>query len=149
MEVLSMKVSQCQNYVGIIGGKNLIKMEEALYQIIIYRVNSDTKFSKIVDYDLPEEYRSFSRTFEFCTREDLSITVGQSLYLISSNQIVGFDPTLEEDKFKTLFNFKNDLGSQPDFSVFSPDQMYSIIATKSDALWFKLKNPKPNSGDDD
>lgn len=63
MEILSMKVSECQNYVAFIAGKNLIKEQEELYQILIYQINSRTQFDFIFELKLNEEYRNYSKTF--------------------------------------------------------------------------------------
>lgn len=140
MEILSMRITRCENFIAIIGGKNLIKEEEELHQILIYQINSKRNFTKIVDYELPEEFRSYSRAFEFCYRNDLPITEGKSLFLISANEIKAFDFSKDTPVIIPLLKLSSSLGSQPDYVVFNPGQEYCIIATKTDALWVRLES---------
>lgn len=140
MEILSMRMSRCEEFIAIVGGKNLIKEEEELHQILIYKINTKRDFTKIVDFEFPEEYRSYSRAFEFCYRDDLPITKGKSLFIIGADLIKGFDYSdPETPKIVPLYKLFNTLGSQPDYVVFNPGQEYCIIATKTDALWVRLE----------
>lgn len=53
MEILSMKVSRCESMVALIAGKNLIKEQEELHQILVYKINSNTDYSLIASNILP------------------------------------------------------------------------------------------------
>jgi hypothetical protein len=69
IEVLTIKVSPNEELLGVIAGKNLIKEEEELHQIFIYRLTAtdgiEDNFKLLFKFDLPDEYRYFSRAFEF------------------------------------------------------------------------------------
>ena len=75
----------------MITGLNKIKEMEELHQIIIYEINDNSKnpFELCLNYTLPEEYRSYSKTFEFDIRA--SQTCKQGLLLLSRKGVSRFD----------------------------------------------------------
>lgn len=68
---------------AVMAGYHLIKEQEELHQILVYKVNTKVNFELIADIMLPDKYRSFSKTFEFCYRQDLMNAEGKSLLMLS------------------------------------------------------------------
>lgn len=73
---------------AVMAGYNLIKEEEELHQILVYKIHSKANFELIADIKLPEKFRSFSKTFDFCYRNDLKDAEDKSLLLLSKSEIV-------------------------------------------------------------
>jgi hypothetical protein len=63
-----MNISRDNTILAVISGKNMIKGEEELHQILVYKINSKNDFTLIRAHNLAEKYRTFSKTFDFCYR---------------------------------------------------------------------------------
>jgi len=107
IEILSLKVSRCQEYFAAIAGKNMIKGKEELHQILVYKINAKNNFTMVSEHNLEEKFRSFSKTFEFCYRKDSK--PGQSLILFARGEIVQYDFNKKEKQFSNIYTFKNSL----------------------------------------
>lgn len=90
MEVISIKLDRDQEYLAMIGGKNLIKEKEELHHLFVYKISNLTNFKLIVNHRLKGKYNSFSKAFDFCYRDDLP-NPGHSLLLLDREEIVHFD----------------------------------------------------------
>jgi hypothetical protein len=67
IEILSIKISPNEEYLAVLGGKNLIKEIEEVHSLHIFKMNSDgTDYDLMKEIHFPDEFRSFSVTFEFC-----------------------------------------------------------------------------------
>jgi hypothetical protein len=69
MEILNIKVSPNEKYLAVLAGKNLIKGIEELWELHIYNLTSGNGFKHIKSIDLPEEFRSFSVSFEYMEKD--------------------------------------------------------------------------------
>jgi hypothetical protein len=66
MEILSIKLSPNEQYLAVLGGKNLIKEIEEVHSLHIFKINNEgTDYDMLYQRNLPEIFRSFSVTFEF------------------------------------------------------------------------------------
>lgn len=117
-EILSLKVSRNQQFFAVIAGKNMIKGEEELRQILVYEIVSMKEFKLVKNEVLDEEYYSFSKTFDFCYRESPDGDEN-SLLILSREMIVRFDYMREEDNYHVIYTFQNELSDQPDFATFN------------------------------
>lgn len=127
---------------AVLAGKNLIKEQEELHQIIIYEILSNSEFHEIKVKNLPEQFREYSKTFEFFEKES-----DMCLLLISRSNIVKYNYIT--DKISTIYNFKNELADQPDYVVFDESQQYAIIASTTDVLWIGVHEAPENEIDID
>lgn len=75
MEILNIKVSPNEKYLAVLGGKNLIKGIEELWELHIYLLTSGSAFKHVKSIDLPEEFRSFSVSFEYMEKDQDSTLI--------------------------------------------------------------------------
>jgi len=104
IEILTIVVSKDESMLAVLTGKNLIKEIEELHQIFIYKIEPDLSFELLFKKNLPEDYRFFSKTFDFCEKHHEN-----SLYLVSHSRLVNYN--FKEDKFEDVYVFKNTLES--------------------------------------
>ena len=73
MEIITIKISMDQNYLAVLGGKILIKQVEELWHLHVFRIEytgGEITFESVSKYDpdniLPKQFRSYSKSIEFC-----------------------------------------------------------------------------------
>jgi hypothetical protein len=118
-EILTLKVSRDQQLFAVIAGKNMIKGEEELRQILVYQIISKNEFKMIVNHILDEKYYSYSKNFDFCYRDDNPEGDGNALLILSRQEILRFDFNKPKDNFTLVYRFENELQDQPDFASFN------------------------------
>lgn len=132
IEILNIKVSPNENFLAVLAGKNLIKGIEELWELHIYKLTDDGGFQHITSIMLPEEFRSFSVSFEYKqTNQDTT------LIFTDVNGIMHYNFMKEE--LKVMYAFNNPIGRQPDYIVFDDKQEIAIIASTDDVLWVNIK----------
>ena len=107
IEIIGMKISRTQNYLAILTGKNLQKEVEEIHQIIVYKVLNETTFEIVSTFDgdqhrLPDEFRNYSKTLEFCNDEEHC-----KILMTNEKQIVKFDYTKSVDNVEVYCKFVN------------------------------------------
>ena len=129
---MNIKVSPNENFLAVLAGKNLIKGIEELWELHIYNLTDDGGFQHITSIMLPEEFRSFSVSFEYMyTNQETT------LIFTDVNGIMHYNFMKEE--LKVMYAFNNPIGRQPDYIVFDDKQEIAIIASTDDVLWVNIK----------
>ena len=97
----------------------MIKGQEELHQIVVYKVEGQSEYKKIQSHHLDEKYRRFSKTFDFCYRKGPGENPGESLLMLSKEEIVNYN--FNTNVFNTIYTFQTPLGDQPDYAGFNYD----------------------------
>lgn len=69
MEIISIKLSQNEQYLAVLSGKNVIKQVEELHQLTLYKVNSMKNFELLKIIPLDETLSDISQSFYFFEKE--------------------------------------------------------------------------------
>lgn len=104
MEIVTIKISQNQNYLAVVVGKFLVKGVKQLWQLMVYSIHSEDEFKLISkhhpEHMLPDQFRYYSKSIEFC--ED---SQHQHLLLTNRSNIVKFDYTQPKENISVLYKF--------------------------------------------
>lgn len=147
IEILSLVVSQSEQYLGLFAGKNCIKEEEEIYQAFIYKIehgdvnnrkhspSGSNRFTLVAQIDLPPKYRKFSKTFSFFEEQ-----IDQFILMIDQKGIYKYNYRDETDAM--IYAFSEPLEDQPDYVVFDQSQKFAMVASASQAIWIDLAAKK-------
>jgi len=134
IEILSIQMSSDEKYIAVLAGKNLIKEIEEIHELLVYDISSENMEFKLVQkIELPSEFKFISRNFYFYNNCDKM----QELLFVDKAKIMKYNYMTQT--CVTLYQFKNQLGRQPDFVEFDKSQNYVIIASVDDVLWVCLQ----------
>ena len=103
IEILSIKISPNEEYLAVLGGKNLIKEIEEVYSLHIFKMNSDgTDYDLMKEIHFSDEFRSFSVTFEFCKKKQ-----DEAVIFTDLSRILRFN--FNSQNLETIYSFSNQL----------------------------------------
>jgi hypothetical protein len=136
-----MQVSQKEDYLAVISGKNLVINQQKANQLFVFRriVNISTTnepdtwslIQRIVIKDLPE----FDK---ICMQYHFKIAKGgkDPTHLIFARQEKIFTLDFNTEAVHTLCEFEQPLTRQPEFFLMNDDQSVSIIASQDDGIYY-------------
>jgi hypothetical protein len=133
IEILYMAVSQDQQKIGVALGKTIIKDQQKVHELCVYKYNKHTdkfELEKLRDF----EYHEACITFQFNNKntEELLFFTTEELFKLNY---------LDEGMGKeTIYTFSEDniLTDQPRFGVFSKDQRQFILTSSHDILYVDM-----------
>lgn len=141
-EVIGLQKTQCENWLAIISGKNLIRNEQKQNQLFIFkRVAATDKLSydtftlhkRIILKDIPF-FKKVSMDYYF-RNEDYS-------RLIFAKQDQIFEMNIETEEITTIHKFNPALLCQPEIFRSNTNQDIFIAASRQDGIWADVKNGK-------
>lgn len=125
-------MSQNEQLLGVIGGKNCIKEIEEIYSLHVYKINEKgDHFELVVERHFSQHYRDFSLSICFDKEHQY-----ENIIFINKSCIMKYN--YMTDKLTKFYDFKNELSRQPDFLVFDNEQKECIIASTDDVLHVNL-----------
>ena len=109
-----MQKSECENFLAVISGKNLIKKEQKVNQLFIFKRAEGCEFAlfkRIIVKDLAI-FDKVCMQFYF-TRVHDSQAQPKSLIFVKRDRILKLDYI--DNSIDTIYEFKNPLNKQPEF----------------------------------
>ena len=139
-EIISMQLSEDENYIAVISGKNLIMNEQKPNQLFIFQrirnQNTDDHdifklLKRIIIKDIPE-FNKISMQFCFKnTKNGREVTT-----LIFAKQERLMEINFLTEKITDVVRFDVPLSRQPEFFLMNDDQTVSIIASMDDGIYY-------------
>lgn len=138
LEILTFSISPDKELVAVLIGKNLIKQEEELHQLLVFQVNSfhissTDLFEMKNNIRLSTHFRHYCKEFMFHPK-----SYEDEIVMVSKDKIVrlNFKTGAEND----IYVFKNKLAIQPDYFKMNQDMNMGIVASNDDVLIFNIEN---------
>jgi len=127
-----MAVSEDDTKIGAVLGRQLIKDEEEITEIVIYKRNDvDNKFHL-------EKVRAFEFN-EACITFCFNRKNSSELLFFTTSEVFSFDYLDESRERSTIYELDNKLDDQPKFGVFNDDQTKFIVTSSLDILYVDMR----------
>jgi hypothetical protein len=113
IEILYMSVSKDEDKVGLVLGRNLIKEEQEITEIVIYKKNNKNRFEleKVRDFEFKDA----------CIQFSFNKTNSSELIFFTMTEVFKFDYLDESKDRVTMYELENKLEDQPRFGIFNSD----------------------------
>ena len=131
IQILFLAVSDDQTKIGVALGKVLIKDQQVITEIAIYKKSNSGKFQL-------EKLRDFESQ-DACIQFFFSQKRTTDLLFFTKSECFLFDYLVESKERETLYAFENELNDQPKFGQFNRNQTKFIITSASDILYVDIK----------
>lgn len=147
-QIIAMRKSMDENFIAIMSGKNLIKKEQKINQLFIFKKKVQTVefelFKRIVVKDIP----IFNKTcMQFYFEEGNGKQNIDSIIFVKADRIIKINfevSTTENPQIVTLHEFSEDvaLKKQPEFFLMNKEQNIMITASPADGIYVDFRDPK-------
>ena len=142
-EIISMQISDHEQILGVISGKNLIMKEQKPNQLFLFKRqkspdpnqrDSFVQFKKVILRDYAQ-FDKIAMQFYFKNIKGREPT---QIIFAKRDSIIKFN--FETDEIMTITNFLQPLARQPEFFTMNTDQTLSIIASIDDGMLYYYNN---------
>ena len=132
VEILYVTVSKCQKKMGILVGRQLIRDQIDITEIMIYQVNEE-KAEFELERQMDFEFDDYTCSQFFFNNEN-----NKELFFFTATEIIKLKYTLDDDREETIYTLKNYLVDPPNFGIFNVDQTKCIITSRADILFIDM-----------
>lgn len=132
VEVLYVTVSKCQKKLGMLVGRQGIRDQVDITEIMVYRWDERSgEFEREQQMDF--EFDEYTGSQFFFNHEN-----NEELFFFRATEITKLRYMLEEDREETVYTLKNYLVDPPNFGIFNKDQTKCIITSRADILFIDM-----------
>ena len=136
-QILSMALSDDEDYLALITGKNLIKNQQTPNQLFVYKLNAG-KFEFIKNQILKDNPELKGICMQFHFKIDKNGKDTNSLYFAQKNRIIEYQ--FQTNAVTPVYELDPALRYQPNFFVMNDDQNCCIISNSQDSVYIKIKD---------
>lgn len=142
VEVLYVTVSKCQRKLGMLVGRQGIRDQVDITEIMVYRLNERSgEFERERQMDFEFDEYTGSQFF-------FNIKNNEELFFFKATEITKLKYMLDDDREETIYTLKNYLVDPPNFGIFNEDQTKCIITSRADILFIDLQTKRELDIDD-
>lgn len=134
-QIIAMQKSSCEEYLAVVGGKNLIMKQQKVNQIFIFKKlamgeRNYEKTHRVVVKDIPI-FNKVCMQFHF--QQPPSGGEVEKLIFVKQDQVLTLNFRTEE--IETICTFKSPLNRQPEFFQLNDNQSIMVAASPEDGIY--------------